>query len=327
MQGPNAIRVAVPTFNGSRFIAAALASILANDPFHPILICDDRSEDDTLAEVRRVAGNRAMVHINSERLGLGGNWNRCVELAQTPLVNVFHQDDIMLSGHLDWHVQAFADDSDAIGMAASAALVIDEHDREVAASIVARPSLGPCDRLFASGELTRELLWSNPVRCSGVTLLASAHRELGGFNTSLKYTVDWEFWRRLAAAWSVRTLYRPSIAVRTHEATESRRLAQGVDDLVELGGLLDQSLAAAPGDLAGYEGARRRLVAAWLGRLEPALRSGDRETAVRVLEASGGLKGRIVREALLRPRLWPTSAGLLRAAGAVTRNRRESKPA
>ncbi len=38
----------------------------------------------------------ARIEVNSERLGLAGNWNRCVALSRTPLVAIFHQDDVML---------------------------------------------------------------------------------------------------------------------------------------------------------------------------------------------------------------------------------------
>ena len=54
------------------------------------------------ALVRALAGERARIVINDERLGLAGNWNQCMALSQTPWVNIFHQDDVMLPGHLSW---------------------------------------------------------------------------------------------------------------------------------------------------------------------------------------------------------------------------------
>jgi len=32
-------------------------------------------------------------HLNPKNLGLAGNWNRCLELANTELVNILHSDD------------------------------------------------------------------------------------------------------------------------------------------------------------------------------------------------------------------------------------------
>ena len=50
-----------------------------------LIVSDDRSDDESLAVVRKAAGDRARIEVNSERLGLAGNWNRCAELARTPL--------------------------------------------------------------------------------------------------------------------------------------------------------------------------------------------------------------------------------------------------
>ena len=96
------------------------------------------------------AGDRARIEVNSERLGLAGNWNRCAALARTPLVAIFHQDDVMLPGHLSAHAASFAADS-SIGLTASASVVIDERGRPVSPAVVEQGGLGPIDRVFDAG--------------------------------------------------------------------------------------------------------------------------------------------------------------------------------
>src|SRR5207245_1213817 len=78
------LTVALATCNGARHLVEALRSILAQEgvPFD-LLVSDDRSDDETLAVVDAEAGDRARVVVNTERLGLAGNWNRCVRLART----------------------------------------------------------------------------------------------------------------------------------------------------------------------------------------------------------------------------------------------------
>ena len=99
--------VAIPTCNGASHVAEAIRGILAQEGVaFELVISDDRSDDDTLALVRRAAGDRARIEVNSERLGLAGNWNRCAALARTPIVAIFHQDDVMLAGHLSAHVSS-----------------------------------------------------------------------------------------------------------------------------------------------------------------------------------------------------------------------------
>ena len=95
------LTVAVPTCNGARHLAEALHSVLSQEgAAFELLVSDDRSDDDTLEVVRTGGRRSARIEINSERLGLAGNWNRCAALARTPLLAIFHQDDVMLPGHL-----------------------------------------------------------------------------------------------------------------------------------------------------------------------------------------------------------------------------------
>src|SRR2546423_1131593 len=119
------LTVAIPTYNGARHLADALRGPLAQEGVaFGLLISDDRSDDGTLTIVRAEAGDRARIVVNDERLGLAGNWNRCLALAEAPLVTVFHQDDVMRAGHLAAHAAAF-DADPRLGLAWSAADLID----------------------------------------------------------------------------------------------------------------------------------------------------------------------------------------------------------
>ena len=116
------LTVAVPTCNGAGHLREALRSVLAQEGIAlELLVSDDRSDDDTLEIVRATGGDRVRIEVNSERLGLAGNWNRCAELSRTPLVAIFHQDDVMLPGHLQAHAAALESD-ESVGIAASGAL-------------------------------------------------------------------------------------------------------------------------------------------------------------------------------------------------------------
>ncbi len=137
------LTVAIPTCNGAAHLAEAIRSILSQEGVEfELVVSDDRSDDDTLAVVRRAAGDRARIEVNSERLGLAGNWNRCAALARTPLVAIFHQDDVMLPGHLAAHAASFAAD-DSIGLTASASVVIDDRGRPVSQAVVEHGGPGP----------------------------------------------------------------------------------------------------------------------------------------------------------------------------------------
>jgi glycosyltransferase involved in cell wall biosynthesis len=317
------LTVAIPTCNGARHLAAALGGILAQEGVDfEVVVSDDRSDDQTLAIVAALAGGRARVEQSSERLGLAGNWNRCVALARAPLVAIFHQDDIMRPGHLAAHVRTLSADP-ALGMAASAADLIDDTGRAISGTAIERGGLGPVDRVFAPGALLGALAVGNPLRCSAVTIRATAHADVGGFDPSYQYVVDWDFWLRLAGRRSVAWLAAPTVAVRWHAASETHRFKAGTVDLDEELGLLDGLYGSVDGALPDIARLRRtagrRLARAFLNRAHDALRGGDAALGRRCLKRAVELSPRVLAAIARDPRLCVQMAALSVAPGAAGR--------
>lgn len=274
------LTVAIPTWNGARHLPECLRSIKAqHDAEYDLLVSDDRSEDDTLDVVRQEAGDRARIVVNTERLGLAGNWNQCVAQSRTPWVAIFHQDDVMRPGHLGAHLAGILA-TESLGMVASAADVIDEESRPVPATVVAPGGAGRANHIFATGKFLAELAAQNPIRCSGVTIRAEAHAKLGGFDPRYRYVVDWDFWIRLARDWAVAWLARPTVAIRWHGGSETQRLHRaGAADLEEVLRLLEQFYATQTESLPEApqlrRTAERHLARAFLSRAQQAWIRGE----------------------------------------------------
>ncbi len=260
------LTVAVPTCNGAAHLAETLHSIMAQEGVvFDLVISDDRSDDPTLEVVRSVAGDRARIEVNSERLGLAGNWNRCVALGHTPIVAIFHQDDVMEPGHLAAQVRAFAAD-EGIGLVAGASDVIDDKGDPIPDHVVGRGGLGPVDRIFQPGELAGLMVEGNPLRCSAVILRRAAFTESGGFDASYRYVLDWEFWLRVSRRWKIVWLAKPSVHVRWHAASETHRFKTGTADLEETARLLEQLFAIDLKDRPDVDVLRRARTAGSLAR-------------------------------------------------------------
>jgi glycosyltransferase involved in cell wall biosynthesis len=308
------LTVAVPTCNGAAHLAEAIRSIRAQDGVaFELVVSDDQSDDETLEVVRAAAGGRARIAVNPDRLGLAGNWNHCVALSQSPIIAVFHQDDVMEPGHLAAHARAFEAD-ERIGLVASASEVIDERDEPVPESRVGRGGLGSEDRIFQPGELAAAMVVGNPLRCSAVTLRRGAFDDVVGFDASYRYVVDWDFWLRVSRRWKVAWLARPSVRVRWHGASETHRFKTGTADLDETARLLEELFAVDLRDRPDARTLRRaangRLARAFLNRAHDALRAGRtelaREALLRGLRLSPPLIGTILRD----PRLGIPMAAL-----------------
>ncbi|MGP0067034.1 MAG: glycosyltransferase [Isosphaeraceae bacterium] len=308
------LTVAVPTCNGAAHLAEAIRSIVAQDGVAlDLVVSDDRSDDETIDVVRAAAGDRVRIEINPERLGLAGNWNRCVALSRTPIVAVFHQDDVMEPGHLAAHTRAFEAD-ERVGLVASASEVIDDRGETVPETVVGRGGLGPVDRILAPGELAPEMTAGNLLRCSAVTLRRAAFDDLGGFDASYRYVLDWEFWLRVSRRWKVAWLARPTVRVRWHAASETHRFKTSTADLDETVRVLEELFAIDLKDRPDAGVLRRaadgRLARAFLNRAHDALRAGRtdlaRDALRRGVRLSPSLLGTILRD----PRLGIPMAAL-----------------
>lgn len=304
---PIPITVAIPTFRGARHLAEAIRSVLRQDqPVSELLVFDDRSDDDTVDIARAEAGGRARIEVNSERLGLAGNWNLCVERAGSPLVAVFHQDDVMRPDHLRRHLQAFAAHP-GFGFSCGGFVVIDADGHPVPESAVEGPSLGPLPRFFEPGAFVLELAASNPVRCSSVVLSREAHQKVGGFDPAYRYAVDWEFWVRLAREFPVTWLPEKTVSVRWHQESETHRFRRGTADLDEVRELIGDILSTNWSRWSDASSLRRegqdRLALAYINRAYEALRAGQNRLARLCLRRAWGLSRSLTMREAADPRV------------------------
>ena len=309
------LTVAIPTFNGKAHLAETLGGILAQtEAAFDLLIVDDRSDDETRELARALAGDRARIEVNPERLGLAGNWNRCVALSQTPWVAIFHQDDLTRPGDLALRLEAIDRAGDDVGLIAGRADVVDQDGRAVPPSVVASGGLPDSPSApfvdYPAGAFFKPLSERNILRCSAVTTSKRAHEAVGGFDPSYRYVVDWEFWLQVATRFAVTWINAPSkVSIRWHAASETHRFKAGLDDLEETERLL--SILPTPPSGATKRGLSR----AYLNRAHDALRSGQTNLARKALKRSIRLAPSIVGTILADPRLAAQMGTLILAPG------------
>jgi cellulose synthase/poly-beta-1,6-N-acetylglucosamine synthase-like glycosyltransferase len=92
------ISVALCTYNGSRFLGEQLASIRAQSrPVDELVVCDDRSTDDTVSLLRTFAETVSFpvrVHVNETNRGSTKNFEKALSLCQGDLLFCCDQDDV-----------------------------------------------------------------------------------------------------------------------------------------------------------------------------------------------------------------------------------------
>lgn len=206
----------MPTYNGERFIAAALESVREqHDEAIELVIVDDGSTDHTLDIVRDFAGVIPIRLITPGRLG---NWVAVSNLGLREAVGdwacFLHQDDLWLPGRL---ARLRTEMESAKGV-----LII--HD-----AMYVGPDgqeLGPWTCPFSEGVVApnlfiERLLVQNFIAIPSPVFRRSAVIDSGGLDESLWFSADWDLWLRLGAMRPVRFIAEPLSAFRIHPASQT----------------------------------------------------------------------------------------------------------
>jgi GT2 family glycosyltransferase len=216
------LTVCVPTYNAAPYLGAALASIRQQtfEDFE-LIVSDDCSQDETREIAISSEDPRLRFIHNQTRLGLVGNWNRCLELASGSYVSIFHQDDLMQPTTLERMISTL-DKYPNVGFVFSDMALIDDDGNVIGGHW--NPILPDSDTVFNGAEFFRLLLSSgNLVPCSSVMMRASLLRQWGFFDARLRYTPDLEMWLRLSLHHDVAYLAEPLVSLRRHSGQESTR--------------------------------------------------------------------------------------------------------
>ena len=267
------VSVCVPTYNGAAFIEETLRSIV-NQSYQDfeLLIVDDGSTDNTLEIVQSFSDPRIQLHRNPERLGIPGNWNRCLFLARGEYVCVFHQDDVMLPENLERKVQLLSTDP-TLGFVHSAVeTLVDESAPSSFADWIEDATE---DTVWGGPEYFRTLLLrGNRVCAPTVMARRRALLEQGGFDRDLGFACDYAMWLRLCMTQRVGFLASPLVRYRWHggNASHAYQFERGVEEITEAGRralkLSQDQVTQSDGLVLGEAFSALTKLRLWIGELE-----------------------------------------------------------
>lgn len=130
--------VAMCTYNGARYLPEQLASIAAQTrPPDELIVCDDRSGDDTAEVVEAFAAAAPFpvrLYVNEKNLGSTKNFEKAIGLCGGELIALSDQDDVWLPRKLERLEAAFSSEP-GVGLAFSDAEVVDEGLRPLGYSL------------------------------------------------------------------------------------------------------------------------------------------------------------------------------------------------
>ena len=207
------VTVAVPVYNGERFLRECLESVAAQSFVdYEVLVIDDGSTDSSPELMMEYArcDPRIRALRNSSNLGLARNWNECMLQAQGKWVKFLFQDDRLDPRCLE--VMMAADQCDAGLISCNRQFAFDDPDdtgneyyrstvRHLA-STVASGTFVPAEDF--SCHILR-FLTDNSVSInfigepSNMMIRRDVILELGMFNPALLQACDYEYWSRVGS--------------------------------------------------------------------------------------------------------------------------------
>ena len=180
------ISIVVPSFNQGQFIKATLDSVLEQDYSDlECLVMDGGSTDDTLDVLRSIQDSR-LAWVSEPDRGQSHAINKGIQRATGELVSYLNSDDLLLPGALSTAVKALNDP--AVALVYGDCNVIDEQGDQIG-FIQGRP-FNLADILLGKGGFPQQ----------GSVWRRNVLDQIGMFDESLHFTMDMDYWLRMAAA-------------------------------------------------------------------------------------------------------------------------------
>lgn len=204
------VSVVMPVFNGERYLAPAIESILAQteDDFE-FIVFDDGSDDRSVAIAKEYAARdtRLRIEVGKQNRGAATRLNQGIGLARAPVIAHMDADDISMPHRLATQLRRLSERPDLV-LLGSRVVVIDPDG----------------DPLVVMGSaLTHEEIDAGLMSRSGQLLYQptivyrkSAAREVGGYNEDYSFAQDLDFFLKMAEAGRIENLPEPLLQYRRH---------------------------------------------------------------------------------------------------------------
>lgn len=220
------VSIILPTYNGGRFIARAVESVLAQDfQDFELLVIDDGSTDDTVALIAPFITKDARVRIirNPQNFGLQKTLNVGLQQAKGEYIARIDDDDVWaLADKLAKQV-AFLDSHPDYALVGTGVVVMDENGKE----------LFRFKNPETDEQLRSQMLYRNYFSHSSVLFRKSTALQFGGYSPDISalHIEDYDLWLKIGTVaklanlpiYALRFMLRPSTISAQHKRVQLLR--------------------------------------------------------------------------------------------------------
>ena len=200
------ITVLMPVYNGSRYLAAAIDSILSQTyTDFEFLIIDDASGDGSCNIIKSYNDTRIRLIVNKKNLGQTRSLNKGIQLAKGEFIARIDQDDISFNNRLELQI-SFMKDNPSIILLGTAFQTIDEH--------------GTLLTHYYPPTTHKEIINSFtsycPIAHSSVIFQRLPVYNLGGYPENYVFSQDFALWQKLSVQYQEANLPIELVQIRKH---------------------------------------------------------------------------------------------------------------
>jgi len=216
------ISVVLPVYTGMAYLRQSVESVLnqeVGDIDFEFLICDDCSKDDSYEYLKTLTDSRVKVFRNETNKGLFPTLNFLIKKANTDLIHLWAQDDVMLANCLKETI-AFHKEFPEVNFSFSRLQGIDAHG-----NLLKRPDTFENRVLSVEDHAISSLLYGSIAgNIANVCIVKEACKNVGYFDESMIYVGDFKMWCVLSKDTPVGMNGNILVNVRQHTGQLSRNL-------------------------------------------------------------------------------------------------------
>ena len=207
------ISVMIPNFNHAHLIGETIESVL-NQTFKDfdIVVVDDASTDNSVHVINEYvqANDRVRLVVNEKNLGLVRNWNKCLDLAEGPLVQIMQSDDLIDPDYFAAVAETF-DRYPEVGMVAATARRIDDTGAIIGESKAKDPQY-----YHAGDEAITALLLGGYPHVTSIVVRRECYETMGKYDESIWHGPDMEYDARIVSKYDFYHFGRVYSSFRRH---------------------------------------------------------------------------------------------------------------
>jgi len=206
------VSVVIPTYKHDQYILQSLDSVFEQTfADYEIIVVNDGSPDTTAHLLKPLADNGSIRYFDQPNAGQSVSRNRGIAEARGEFIALLDDDDFWPKDKLEWQVAELREHPQAVVVYGCVT------------TFGAPPFLTYPGSDAPQGWVGRDFLRAGWIRSPGQALIsADAFRRVGGFDTRIWGTDDWDLWLRLARLGEFRFVQRPALYYRQHPSNASK---------------------------------------------------------------------------------------------------------